>query len=980
MCRKSCKLIIVILAAVTVLAAATGYFTFVSSMIYEESTSHLTEIYTQANKVFNSAMSDKWNNICDWLPYLEKAESDEKMADYIRDRQKQWGFQEFYFISKEGEYITVDGLRGNAGLGKNLSALIKKRQRVVSSSALPQYPELTLFAVPSFRGSYHGFEFEAIGISINNRRISKSLEISAFDGCSETYVVDLQGRVILRDPKLKRDLPKIEFNLISWLETETNMGHNKIETLAQEIKEHKGGVTQFKWRGQGFYMVHEPSDFEEWSVIGLVPANVVNASMSRLQAITIPAISALAILIFGVLIWLIISESRKNLAAKETEILYREELFSLLSNNVADVFIIIDAENFNVNYVSPNIERILGLDRESVTKDIRLVDELASGPDTIRVVDKLPDIALGEQKQFEREYIHNKTGEYLWFIAKICRTEINGQQKFVAVLSNRTKERLMNQTLSNALEVARSANAAKSNFLANMSHDIRTPINAIVGFSTLLQRSAEKPDKVRDYSQKIVTSGKHLLGLINDVLDMSKIESGRTSLNLTEFSLSELFNEVYTIVIPQMRTKKIHFELRSRGRIPERVLGDRLRVNQILLNLLSNAIKYTPENGDVTLTVEGTTKSIDNRVNLRFVVADNGYGMSSEFLKIVFEPFAREDNPKLNDVHGTGLGMAITKNIVELMGGTISVESMPERGSTFTVDLELKTVKVEPDIEFWQKHGISRILVADDQEEVCVDVRELMAGTGVEVDCAIGGKEAVRMAAAAAEIHEEYHVIILEWKMKDLDGIETARRIRERVAYTNPILVLSAYDFEQIEQEAKKEGIDAFMQKPFFLSSFHRIVSETRDLHSRTAGEDCETSAYDRDKKPEFYGMRVLAAEDYESNAEILTELLKDEGIECDVVCNGKEAVERFVSSDEGYYDMIFMDIGMPVMDGYEATRCIRNSRHPDAKRIPIAAMTAYAFEEDVRRAFEAGMDAHTAKPIDIENVKKLIRQLRNKE
>ena len=556
----------------------------------------------------------------------------------------------------------------------------------------------------------------------------------------------------------------------------------------------------------------------------------------------------------------------------------------------------------------------------------------------------------------------------------VYHAEINGKEKFVVILSERTRERRMNQTLSQALQVAKSANEAKSNFLSNISHDIRTPMNAMLGFSALLGKNADNPDKVREYAKKITSSGNHLLNLINDVLDMSKIESGKTSLNLTEFRLAELIEEIYTLVLPQMRMKKLDFELRSKGSLPEVIVADRMRINQILLNLLSNAIKYTPEGGSVTLTAEGKKKNVRNTAHLRFTVEDNGYGMSAEFMKKIFEPFAREKDERKSGIQGTGLGMAITQNIVDLLGGTISVESSPGQGSTFSVDLELQTVAGEQEKEFWKEHGITRMLVADDMEEVCVDVRDLMAETGVEVDCAIGGKEAVRMASAAAEIHEEYHIILLDWKMADMDGIEAAGKIKERAGNNAPVMVLTSYDFEDVEEQAREAGISAFLHKPFFVSNLRRAVEES--LVSVNYRDRSDSP----DEGGEFTGMHVLAAEDNEPNAEILTELLKTEGIECDIAVDGKAAVDLFNASEPGYYDMIFMDIDMPVMDGYEASEQIRSSIHPDGATVPIVAMTAFVFEEDIKRALDAGMNAHTAKPIDMERVKAILRQLRRKK
>lgn len=970
MCRKKCKLIIVILAAFMVLASAIGYFTFVSFLVYQESSSHLKEIYTQSNKAFNDILSEKWKSLDDWLPYLEKAGSDEEMLQYISDRQEQWGFTDFYFITHDGDYITSNGKTGYISLRDQLPNLMENRKPIVVSAAFPGSPELIFFAVPAFKGEYGGFEFEAVGISYNNSDMAESLKVSAFEGCSESYVIDSTGRVII---DCSVDTNKAFFNLLSWLEKETNMGTAETKSLSQKINNGEFGVTRFVKSGEGYYLVYQPMDLIDWTVVGIVPTAVVNASMNRLQAITIPAIIALSVFIFAIVIFFIVSENRKNLAAKDTEILYREELFGILTGNSEDIYFMVDDGDYKVTYVSPNIEKALGLCEEDIRANIRLVDELAASPDTVRIIDKFSEIGLGEQKQFEREYIHSKTGECLWFLVTVYHAEINGEKKYVIILSDRTRERRMNQTLSHALQVAKSANEAKSNFLANMSHDIRTPMNAIVGFSMLLRKNTENPDKVKEYTEKIISSGHHLLNLINDVLDMSKIESGKTSLNPTEFRLAELIEEIHTIVLPQMKMKKLNFEMRSRGRLPEYIVGDRMRINQILLNLLSNAIKYTPEHGSIILTTEGRQKTA-SLAQIRFTVEDNGYGMSPEFLKIVFDPFAREDNEKINGIQGTGLGMAITKNMVELMGGSITVHSNPGQGSIFTIDLELQTVAGEPDKEFWKERGITRILVADDMEDVCVDVRELMAETGVEVDCAIGGKEAVRMASAAAEIHEEYHIIILDWKMPDMDGVEAARRIREKVGDMVPVMVLTSYDFDDIEEEAREAGITAFLNKPFFVSSFRREVEKSCMPVQKPDNMDSP------DENMEFAGMRILAAEDNESNAEILTELLKIEGIECEIAENGKEAVDMFNASKPGYYDMIFMDIAMPVMDGYEAAGYIRSSVHPDGAAIPIVAMTAYVFEDDVRRAFEAGMDAHTAKPIDIENVKMLMRQLRGEK
>ena len=528
----------------------------------------------------------------------------------------------------------------------------------------------------------------------------------------------------------------------------------------------------------------------------------------------------------------------------------------------------------------------------------------------------------------------------------------------------------MNTNLEQALDIAKSANEAKSNFLSNMSHDIRTPMNAIIGYATLLARNAERPDMVRDYVKKITYSSQHLLGLINDVLDMSKIESGKTSLNLEEFSLPELLEALYNMVLPQTRAKKQTFDMHTKGDIPERILGDKLRLNQILLNLLSNAVKYTPVGGNIELSIEEMEQNVHKHVHLMFIVEDNGLGMSEEFVKTIFQPFTREQTASTKEIQGTGLGMAITKNIVDLMGGTINVESKLGEGSIFRVELELAVADEMDDDEFWQRHNITRALIVDDEEDICLNVKEIMNGTGVEISYALSGLQAIEMVESANKINKDYNIILLDWKMPEMTGIETAKHIRSIIGNEVPILVLTSYNFDEIEEDAKAAGIDFFLPKPFFMSNFRRAIEHVRGTQKN------ETAAAASSDEISIEGLKVLAAEDNEINAEILAELLSDEGVTCDIAHNGRECLEKFKDSKPGTYDIIFMDVQMPVMNGYEATVAIRACDHPEAKTIPILAMTANAFADDVKAALDSGMNAHLAKPIDIEKLKATIAKL----
>ncbi len=523
------------------------------------------------------------------------------------------------------------------------------------------------------------------------------------------------------------------------------------------------------------------------------------------------------------------------------------------------------------------------------------------------------------------------------------------------------------QTAEQAFQIAEEANRAKSTFLSNMSHDIRTPMNAIVGFATLLARDAEKPDKVREYTRKITASGQHLLGLINDILDISKIEAGKTTLTLSDENMTDLIGNIDAIIRPQMKTKGHRFEVYNRDLKHEYVVMDKLRLNQILLNLLSNAVKYTPAGGHITLTIQELPQHSKQLAHYRFTVEDNGFGMSPEYVKTIFRAFTREEDSVTNKIQGTGLGMAITKNLVDLMGGSIKVESEKGKGSTFTVDLDLQISARAMDQSFWKNNGITRLLAVDDEEDVVKNIRLTMEGTGVSVDCALNGQAAVNLAVRAAQEGRPYDIVLIDWKMPGMDGVEAARRIRRDCPKGTPLLVLTSYDWTEIEDAAREAGVDAFLAKPFFLTSFRQKVDAALNRSPEPeSGDDMEESI--------LKGMHILVAEDNEINAEILSELLDMAGATCDICENGQAAVEEFASSAPDRYRLILMDVQMPVMNGYEAAKAIRALDHPLGQTIPIIAMTANAFAEDIRDALDAGMDAHVAKPVDMAVLEQAVR------
>ncbi len=532
------------------------------------------------------------------------------------------------------------------------------------------------------------------------------------------------------------------------------------------------------------------------------------------------------------------------------------------------------------------------------------------------------------------------------------------------------KEQEQKAILEDALHMAQAASEAKTAFLSSVSHDIRTPMNAIIGFLTLIQGEINHPDTVREYVQRIDAASKHLLGLINDVLDMNKIESGSTTLNLAEMNLAEVIDEINTIIRPQVKAKNQTFDIFVSHLNFEHLLGDKMRINQILINLLSNSVKYTPENGSIEMRVEELPQVLENYSRIRFTIRDNGQGMSEDFLNVLFDPFTREDTRYTHEIQGTGLGMAITKNLVDLMGGVIRVESRLGEGSTFTVELELHTQEKEDDPGFWSEHKVSRMIVTDDDEETCRSIVKAMSRVGVATDYATDGNTAVQMMREHREAGSPYDLILLDWKMPTLDGLETARLIRKNYSDKIPILLLTAYDWNEIETEALEIGIDHFMPKPFFMSTFKETVRRVMDGQRKNEA-DGESDV--------VQNKHILVVDDVEINRIILVELLSALGASCDEAGNGKEALEAFEQSQPGDYDLILMDVQMPVMDGYATTRAIRNSGHPAAQTVPIIAITANAFVDDVRDAIDSGMDAHIAKPVQIDKLKSTIQQVLEK-
>ena len=831
--KRILTVVAALLLSASVLIGGFVFMDFMDRTIYDESTAHLTEILHQANQTLYNKVSFNWGIMRMWAPYLESAQSDADVDSFLAQAKEEYQFTDFFFVSRDGSYIALDGERGYLDLGRTLSQLVLEQLPIVANSVVPDKPEIMVFAVPTEKGSYNGFDYEAIAISYNNKDLVDSLKISAFEGHGSTFAVLPDGRVVLDSSSV--DMSGVH-NILAMLKDSAGFTTEQITALQNAFAAGKNGNLEFSINGTGYYMVYGSASFQNWTTLGIAPKAIVNANMNRLQYTTMAVMTGIVGILAVTILLLVVQNNRQKLRKKDQQLLAREELFSNLSRNVDDVFLMIDTGTGKVEYISPNVRRILGISPEAVQEDFHVLCS-AGGYNCRSRLDDLMQMEQGTQQEWDRAFIHQETGEPRYIHVTGFINAVQGAKKCIVDLSDRTDEHQTTLAVEAALEIAEKASKAKTDFLSNMSHDIRTPMNAIIGITTLMKNELHQPEKLAEHLGKLETSGQLLLGIINDILDMSRIESGKTTLNVKKMNLTQQISQLDSVIRQQAGQRRQTFTVETHVQ-HENVLGDSNRLKQVLMNILSNAVKYTPNGGHIRLEIDELTHT-EHYTKYRFVVQDDGIGMSEEFQKTLFEPFTREEKSGTNKVQGTGLGMAITKSIVDLMGGTIHVESTTGKGTRFEVVLEFP-----------------------------------------------------------------------------------------------------------IDAEAD-------------------TVQETQ-----VPPEEEETAS-------PLSGMKFLCAEDNAINAEILEMLLEANGASCTICANGQEIVDAFASVKPGDYDMILMDVQMPVMDGLEATRRIRSSENPLGKTIPILAMTANAFLEDMQKSREAGMDEHLSKPVDISALEQAVKRFR---
>ena len=824
-----------------IITATVQYSRVVTRTIYTESVSHLSEIFHQDNRTLRDLVETSWSNLHTWDKYLEDVGDEKEIRDFIASAREETGFTDFYFISLNGDYMTTNGEKGYLDLKNGLSDQISRGQDIVMCSVVPGKPQILVFAVPAAHGIYQGFAYDAIAVSYNNFDMVQIFEISAFDGKASGYVIHSDGRVIVDQAVNKQE---DIYNFLAMLKKYSDLNSEEISAMREDFRQGRSGARIVRLGSVKYYLLYEPAGVQDWIMLGIVPAGVVNASMSNLQSTTVMLMMGIGICLFLVVITWIIRENRLKLRQKDSALLSRDELFSRLSDNVDDIFLMLDIRTKKVEYISPNIQKILGISPADVQKDVQVLRHAECGTKVWVTLDDLARMEHGEQEEWDKEFIHQGNNEVRFFHVIAFCSNVQGEKKCIIDFSDRTNDRRINLALKTAVEAAENASKAKSTFLSNMSHDIRTPMNAIIGFATLAVSNIDNREKVRDYLGKILSSGNHLLSLINDVLDMSWIESGKLHLEETEVNLPEVLHDLKTIVCGQVQEKQLDLFMDVIDVTNEDVFCDKTRLNQVMLNLLSNAIKFTPAGGTISVRLTQLHGAPAGKGMYEIRVKDNGIGVSQEFSEHIFEPFERERSSTVSRIQGTGLGLAISKNIIDLMGGTIEVHSEENKGTEFIIRLVL--------------------------------------------------------------------------------------RLQE-----TPLTALGQ------KQEQLHDGI---------LPLFH--------------------------KNADFQGNRLLLVEDNDLNREIVEEILSKYGFLVEPAENGAVAVEKLKNSQPGDFDLVLMDIQMPIMDGYEATKAIRGLEDPNLANIPILAMTANVFEEDRKAAMENGMNGFLSKPIVLAEVIRALQSI----
>lgn len=959
---------------------------------------YLEELAGRRAQVVSEELKNNFAYLENALTILEDSdlESQETLRSFLGKVKKLHGMDEFALVDENGivymEHSTVSGLSRYPFLSEELT------EPVISTTSLYGAKKQVILAVPVKDTVFQGSRIKAGFIQLNIDEMLSSLTLQTSSNETNCSLYYSNGENLTNS-----DLGDVkrEDNLFLALLGADSDNEANCEKLKSDFEHGVSGQISFKYHGVQEDLCYIPIEGTNWMLTILIRDNVISSQIGSIRSgmmnrgviqIVITVIAMLVVFL------VLIHQSKRNasvlleqekadgdriraaLAQIEREQAAMDNIHAAMGSGLWSMEFNQDAEMISCTW-SEDFRNMLGYDNETdFPNRLESWSDLLHGEDKERILKEYWDTVrdyTGE-KTYDVEYrLLTRHNGWRWFHAagRLSRREDGSPINFVGLFvdiddEKKMEEQLEKQTidLEDALRAAQHANRAKTTFLNNMSHDIRTPMNAIIGFTSLAAAHIDNPEQVKDYLSKITTSSNHLLSLINDVLDMSRIESGKVKIEEKEASLPEIMHDLKTIVQADIASKQLEFYIDTVDVVNENVFCDKLRLNQILLNLLSNAMKFTKPGGMVSVRIQQKGNAPEGFALYEFQVKDTGIGMSPEFVEQVFEPFERERTSTVSGIQGTGLGMAITKNIVDMMGGTISVVSEEGKGTTFTVALQLRTCSDTVRQEIIPELKGLRALVVDDDFNTCSSVTQMLSVIGMRPDWTTSGKEAVLRVKLAEDQNDKYAAYIIDWLMPDMNGIEVVRRIRTIIGEGRPIIILTAYDWSDIEEEARNAGVTAFCSKPVFLSELREI------LESPFTVSDAQDTVLDHTTS--FKGKKILLVEDNELNQEIAVEILQEAGFVMDVADDGVVAVDKIKAAKPGQYDLILMDIQMPIMNGYEATRQIRALENEEYANIPIIAMTANAFEEDKKAALDAGMNGHIAKPVNVPALMELLEEI----